>query len=104
MKERLEHVGREAQPDVPHLALVLLAVVRLHVDDQQPATRLERARGLEDDARRVGNVAQGQTEQRDIESGAERSAGGSGAAGTGTIGNAAVNVLPRPGPALAAVT
>src|SRR5437899_6308340 len=53
-QQPLQLLVAEAEPDVPHLLPVILAIVRLHVDDYEPPMRLEDARHLGERALRLG--------------------------------------------------
>ena len=50
-----------------HLLLVLLAVVRLHVDDEEPPARPQHAAGLGERERRLGDVVQDEDAGRGVE-------------------------------------
>ena len=65
--QRFQHFGREPQPDVAHVALILLAVVRLHVDDDETPARFQRAGRLGQRGARLGDVVEGEEEDREIE-------------------------------------
>src|SRR5262249_53552991 len=57
----------ETHPDVAHRLTILLALVGEHVEDQQPASRLERPCCLGENTPRLRQVMQDQHEQRDIQ-------------------------------------
>ena len=50
-----------------HLRLVLGAIVRQHVDDEDAAARLQHARRLGQRPRRIRQVVQHQRQHRDVE-------------------------------------
>src|SRR5215813_3001192 len=57
----------EAQPDVPHLFLILLAVVRQHVAQDDSSSRLQRACRLTEHCGGIGHVVQHEEHDRRVE-------------------------------------
>ena len=57
----------EAEPNMPHLRLILLPIVGLHIDHDQSASRLEHAQGLTEYLARIRRVVKSQDENRSVE-------------------------------------
>src|SRR5436190_1131917 len=63
-EEALDILLRKAHPDVPHLLLIVFAIVRQHVDDDHTPAWLDDARDLSQRAPRLRQVMQHQHQRR----------------------------------------